>query len=941
MQENHDRPPQITHHTTKKPTLLRRFSSACLLAMLFTALFLVLFYWHDQTVEHATIAADQNETTLRHLQLRLNDQIYEFLSNNQSVNDQNLHDGSKLDILFSSALEMKENENVIKLEVYNMSGVHIYSSNKSEVGGSHELKDSLSGAIRGEIVHYLESPDTFYGKDGVMHDIKVAVTYMPLIHAEQQVGVLGIYTDVSNLFKRIHYNIVKIILTVFLSFCALYAMLFVTMRRIDRDILQWQEVTAENEERLKLALEGSNDGVWDWNPQTDAAFFSCRWEEIIGYAEHEFPPTGKAWLEHLHPDDKDRVLSDIQRYLTGNQPTYAIEFRMRCKDGSWKWIMTRGKVVVRDASGNPQRVLGTHTDISKRKEFEKKLHNSERLFRAFIEQSPLSILLLTADGFAQSVNPAWEKMWGTTLTALKRYNIQEDKHLIANSIMPYIEKALAGEATEIPPVFYDIDSNKEMYGEAGRKLWVRSYVYPLKDEDGNIQVVALVQEDISDRKQAEIKVIDGHNLLKAIIDTAPMRIFWKDEDLRFLGCNPSFAKDAGESSPEDIIGKDDSQLGWKEQAELYQEDDRKVMTSNTPKLFYDEPQTTPDGKTIWLRTSKVPLYNSINGTTGILGVYQDITEQKQAEEALRIAATVFAAHEAIMITDVNANIIQVNKAFSEVTGYSPEEVIGKNPSIMNSGRHDRNFYIKMWQQLLHTGSWSGELFDRRKNGEVYPKWVTISAVKNEQMETTHYVAIFGDITERKRIEEEIHKLAFYDVLTKLPNRRLFLDRLGTALTASARRNDYGAVLFIDMDRFKILNDTLGHEYGDLMLIEVGMRIKSCIRDMDTAARLGGDEFTVLLETLGSNLDKVKSHVAQVAEKIRAALTKPYQLKGHEHHSSPSIGVKVYHGNDESQNIVIEHADMAMYEAKKSGRNAVRFFDPVMQEDITTADMHRT
>jgi len=300
---------------------------------------------------------------------------------------------------------------------------------------------------------------------------------------------------------------------------------------------------------------------------------------------------------------------------------------------------------------------------------------------------------------------------------------------------------------------------------------------------------------------------------------------------------------------------------------------------------------------------------------------------------LRVAAATFETHEAILITDASANIIRVNRAFTDITGYSPEEVLGKNPRMMNSGRQDKAFYASMWQQLIHAGTWSGEIWDKRKNGQAYPKWMTVTAVKNEQQETTQYVAIFSDITERKQAEEEIRNLAFYDALTKLPNRRLFIDRFRAALSVSARHYNYGAVLFIDLDKFKMLNDTLGHDYGDLLLIEVAARIKSCVREMDTVARLGGDEFVVLIEEVSDDLDEASHKVGLVGEKIREALVCPYRLKEHEHHSSPSIGISLYRGNEETVDTLLQHADMAMYQAKSSGRNAVRFFDAAMQHNV--------
>ena len=343
--------------------------------------------------------------------------------------------------------------------------------------------------------------------------------------------------------------------------------------------------------------------------------------------------------------------------------------------------------------------------------------------------------------------------------------------------------------------------------------------------------------------------------------------------------------------------------------------------------------------TLWRRKDGTLIHVEISasgveleGQDLIFASGRDITERKQAEETLRVAAAAFETHEAIMITDASANIIRVNRAFQGITGYSSAEVLGKNPRMMNSGRQNKAFYAEMWQQLIHTGTWSGEIWDKRKNGQIYPKWMTVTAVKNEQQETTQYVAIFSDITTRKQVEEEIRNLAFYDALTKLPNRRLFIDRFQAALPASARHNNYGAVLFIDMDKFKTLNDTLGHDYGDLLLIEVATRTKSCVREMDTVARFGGDEFVVLIEEISDDRDEASRKVGLIAEKIREALARPYRLKEHEHHSSPSIGISLYRGNGETVDALLQHADTAMYQVKSSGRNAVCFFDTDMQHN---------
>jgi diguanylate cyclase (GGDEF)-like protein/PAS domain S-box-containing protein len=315
----------------------------------------------------------------------------------------------------------------------------------------------------------------------------------------------------------------------------------------------------------------------------------------------------------------------------------------------------------------------------------------------------------------------------------------------------------------------------------------------------------------------------------------------------------------------------------------------------------------------------------------LVGMGLDVSERQKVEDALRLSAATFETQDAILITDAQANIVRVNRAFTEVTGFAAEEVLGKNPSIMRSGRQDKAFYAAMWQQLLETGSWSGEIWDRRKSGEIYPKWMSITAVKNGRGETAQYVAIFSDITERKRAEEEIRNLAFYDALTQLPNRRFFLERFHAALAASARYGDHGAVLFIDLDRFKLLNDTFGHGYGDLMLVEVAARIKSCVREIDTVSRFGGDEFVVLLENISGDKEDAAFKAGAVAEKIREALSFPYQIKEQEHSSSPSIGISLYHGNAETMDALLKYADTAMYQAKEAGRNNVRFIDPELQQ----------
>ncbi len=305
-------------------------------------------------------------------------------------------------------------------------------------------------------------------------------------------------------------------------------------------------------------------------------------------------------------------------------------------------------------------------------------------------------------------------------------------------------------------------------------------------------------------------------------------------------------------------------------------------------------------------------------------------EQKQAEAELRVAAAAFESQEGMIITDADGVILRVNKAFTKTTGYTAEEVVGRTPSLLKSDRHDAAFFSAMWQSIKKNGGWQGEIWDKRKSGEVYPKWLTITAVKADDGTVTNYVGTDIDITERKLAEDEITHLAFYDQLTGLPNRRLLLDRLGQALASSARSGRNGALLYIDLDNFKTLNDTRGHDKGDLLLQQVADRIATCVREGDTAARLGGDEFVVMLEDLSGDSKETASQAEVVGEKILAALDRPYLLAGVENRSTPSIGVTLFNGHQNSVEELLKQADLAMYQAKDAGGNTLRFFDPEMQ-----------
>lgn len=322
--------------------------------------------------------------------------------------------------------------------------------------------------------------------------------------------------------------------------------------------------------------------------------------------------------------------------------------------------------------------------------------------------------------------------------------------------------------------------------------------------------------------------------------------------------------------------------------------------------------------------------NTLSHYECMLFAYSD---RQQVEEKLRIAATVFESIEGMMVTDYSGIILNVNRTFTNITGYSADEAIGRRPCMLSSGRHDKAFYAAMWSDLNNQHFWEGEIWNRRKNGEIYPEHLTITAVRSPEGIVTNYVGVFGDITERKIAADRIEHLAFYDSLTGLPNRRLLLDRLQHAMEGAERHGKEGAVLYIDLDQFKNINNTLGHDIGDLLLTMVAKRLTTCVRKGDTVARIGGDEFVVILEDLGDQELEAAAQVKAICKKILSTLNQVYILGEHHSHNSPSIGVAMFADCEKSIEDVLKQADLAMYQAKKSGRNSMCFFDPLMQSGL--------
>ena len=447
-----------------------------------------------------------------------------------------------------------------------------------------------------------------------------------------------------------------------------------------------------------------------------------------------------------------------------------------------------------------------------------------------------------------------------------------------------------------------------------------------------VQQVLSAERGARARKAAEKALRESEAKFRALVESTSDWIWEIDEQAVYTYASPQVYGLLGYTAGE-LIGKTPFDLMQPDEAARVKERFSAIASERKPFRLLENANLHKNGRVVFLETSGAPMFDAQGVFRGYRGIGRDITERKQAELELRIAATAFETQEGILITDRDKHILRVNQAFTRLTGYSAAESIGRTPAMLKSGRHDEAFYRCLWETLTRDKYWQGEIWNQRKNGEIFPEWLTITAVLDADGQVTHYVGVFSDITLRKEADEKIYRLAFYDPLTGLPNRRLLMDRLQQAMASGARSQREGALLFLDLDDFKTLNDTRGHDIGDLLLIEVAERLRDCVRGGDTVARLGGDEFVVMLEDLSEDTQQAAAAARDVGEKVLAAINQPFDLQGVEYHGSSSIGISLFRGGGIGMDDLLKHADTAMYQAKASGRNTLRFFDPAMQAQL--------
>ena len=648
--------------------LLRYFTTASLLAFVVVA---VLLGYVFRTLSVDTLINSYQSEHTNHARIIANEMWDEhfgpLVGAMADKPGAELAAAPQIPALHQKVLKLLDGTKVYKIKVYDLRGRTVYSTELSQVGEDKSDNAGVLAGLRGVSSSEMVRKHQISSFEGELQDHDVIESYIPRYDpATGQVsGVFEIYRDATSVLRDVRQRQWILVAAVIALLTLLYLVVFTIVKRAQDQIIEQnrerqkvQQALTLSEERWKFALEGAGDGVWDRNLDTGEVMFSKRYKEMYGFAPNELENYTEDWDARVHPGDRSRLEADRAAYFAGEKSTYANERRMQCKDGRWKWILSRGMVVARDAQGRPVRMIGTHSDIS---------------------------------------------------------------------------------------------------------------------------------------------------------------------------------------------------------------------------------------------------------------------ERHEREEALRLASTVILTmDEAVIVTNMRNEIISVNPAFTVITGYVAGEVIGRNPHLLSSGTHSPKFYQDMWAQLAATGNWHGEICNRRKSGELYVEWLSIKQVRDSHGAPTHCVAVFSDISERKASEARMQHLAHFDVLTELPNRALFSDRLHQSLAKARRDKSRLALMFMDLDKFKAVNDELGHQMGDLLLKEVAQRLSGCVRrESDTVARLGGDEFVVMLP----DIETVQA-AALVAETILAELNRSFEIGEHKIQISSSIGIAIFpdHGSDE--NLLLKSADAAMYQAKDGGRNHV-------------------
>jgi diguanylate cyclase (GGDEF)-like protein/PAS domain S-box-containing protein len=654
--------------------------------------------------------------------------------------------------------------------------------------------------------------------------------------------------------------------------------------------------------------------------------FRCSREELLATPPSrlhaEFQPDG--WRSDA------RMREIVAAAMTGQAQIF--EWQQRRADGSE--FPAEVTLTIFEYAGQPYR-LSLLRDLSAQKLAEQALRASEQRYRLLAEQSDDIIARIGADGRYLDVSPSVTRIAGFLPDELIGHPFTEFIHPDdVATVRAAHQRALNSAASGA--VTYRAQHSH------GHYLWFETTGKAVRSAD-NGEVVEIVcnSRDITLRMAVEDELHEAElatviqeseeraqhrntRHLHQLVEVTQGKLWETDATGRSVYVSPSVRQLLG-YTPEEILGKTPFELMPAEEAKRVAAITLPLIEARKPIRLVENINLAKDGRQVVLETSAVPLFDPGGNFRGYHGIDRDITERIEAHKMLGLAKHILEQlPEGVLITDADNRIISVNAAFTRNTGYSADEVLGQSPRVLASGRHDAAFYQAMWRELVASGQWQGEVWNRRKNGDIYLEWVRVTAIRDAQGQVSNYVGIYADVVTQEHVRKRLHNLAYYDPLTELPNRELFQDRLATAMAHARREGTHIALLFFDLDRFKGINDSLGHQVGDGLLRGVAERLHTVVRESDTIARLGGDEFTLILSDITD-----PSEAGAIAQKVLDVFTTPFLVERHELSITASIGIALFPDDGQTAECLVKSADIAMYRAKEVGRNGYEFYDAQM------------
>ena len=711
---------------------------------------------------------------------------------------------------------------------------------------------------------------------------------------------------------------------------------------------------AQMAQRLSMGTDSAGVAVWDWDITKDQWYVTPTYFAMLGYEPEEGIGNRQQWLDRVHPDDLASVTTKIQAALNGQDVPYEYEARLRHADGSWHWVSVVGRVLERGPDGRPTRLLGVRTDITQATLAREQLRLSQENLAITLQSIGDAVIATDRTGNITQMNATAERLTGWTLDEARGRPLADVFCIIdAQTRLP---AASPVERVMALGTVVGLTNHTALVARDGREYQIADSGAPIRDAQQNIVGVVLVFSDVTEQYRVRQALTESEERFRTMIEWTPGPIAVHARGM-ILYANPAALQLFGATYPEQLVGQPVLERVHPDYRDVVIQRTAAVLQSGSAAPMLKESFLRLDGSVLHLEVQGTRIV--YDGEHAIQVSMQDISARVKAEATLRETEESLrhaALHTQSILDNLMDGVVTItprgvvesfNLAASKAFGYTADEVIGRNIGMLMPEVHEAQ-HDNYLTHYARTGERKAigktlELEGRRKGGDLFPMSLQVSEISVGPKTT--YIGVVRDITQNRRDVEEIRRLAFFDALTDLPNRRLLTDRLRHAVLSASRTSQHGALMFLDLDHFKQLNDTRGHDVGDLLLKQVAQRLQACVREEDSVARLGGDEFVVLLESLSPLATEAASQAELIASKILNTLGEPYVLGDLNHISTPSIGIVLFSMEPESIEELLKKADVAMYQAKSAGRNTARFFDPAMQAAATAyaeleADLRR-